>query len=111
MPITLAAKAGVYSDNVTRTMTVKPLGFPVERGRGGLIEPNDVVYFNIEIPETVVAGSVTAKAAVYPSPLASMTEALARLIQEPSGCFEQTSSTVYPLVMAQQYLMPWMIAH
>ncbi|NNB96216.1 hypothetical protein HI113_20170, partial [Corallococcus exiguus] len=36
-------------------------------------------------------------------PLANMTESLARLIQEPSGCFEQTSSTTYPMTMAQQY--------
>jgi uncharacterized protein YfaS (alpha-2-macroglobulin family) len=41
--------------------------------------------------------------AVYPTPLANMTQALARLIQDPNGCFEQTSSTTYPLVMAQQY--------
>ena len=34
-----------------------------------------------------------------------MTQALEALIQEPCGCFEQTSSTVYPLVMAQQYFM------
>jgi uncharacterized protein YfaS (alpha-2-macroglobulin family) len=34
-----------------------------------------------------------------------MTAALERLIQQPSGCFEQTSSTVYPLVMAQQYFL------
>jgi uncharacterized protein YfaS (alpha-2-macroglobulin family) len=34
-----------------------------------------------------------------------MNEALAALIREPYGCFEQTSSTIYPLVMAQQYFM------
>ncbi len=105
VPIAIAAEAGTYADNVTRTMTVKPLGFPVERGSGGLIEAGGVVYHQVEIPETVVAGSITAKAVVYPTPLASMTEALARLIQEPSGCFEQTSSTVYPLIMAQQYFL------
>ncbi|MCA9267306.1 MAG: hypothetical protein KDA41_02495, partial [Planctomycetales bacterium] len=38
-------------------------------------------------------------------PLASMTEALERLIRDPNGCFEQTSSTTYPLVMAQQYFL------
>jgi uncharacterized protein YfaS (alpha-2-macroglobulin family) len=41
--------------------------------------------------------------AVYPTPLANLTKALERLIQDPSGCFEQTSSTSYPLTMAQQY--------
>ena len=48
---------------------------------------------------------MTARAVVYPTPLANLTEALARLIREPYGCFEQTSSTTYPLVMSQQYFM------
>jgi uncharacterized protein YfaS (alpha-2-macroglobulin family) len=42
---------------------------------------------------------------VYPTPLASMTEALQSLLQQPYGCFEQTSSTSYPMVMAQQYFL------
>ncbi|MBX9724029.1 MAG: hypothetical protein K2X81_21665, partial [Candidatus Obscuribacterales bacterium] len=42
---------------------------------------------------------------VYPTPLANMTEALERMIQDPYGCFEQTSSTSYPLTMAQQYFL------
>ncbi len=29
--------------------------------------------------------------------------AMKQLIREPCGCFEQTSSTVYPLTMAQKY--------
>ena len=49
--------------------------------------------------------SVTTNIAVYPTPLANMTEALQRLIQDPNGCFEQTSSTSYPLTMAQQYFL------
>jgi hypothetical protein len=105
LPIVHAAEAGEFADSVTRTLTVKPLGFPVERGRGGLIDRDGTVEHVFEIPETVVAGSLRTKAVVYPTPLASMTEALARLIQEPCGCFEQTSSTVYPLVMAQQYFL------
>jgi uncharacterized protein YfaS (alpha-2-macroglobulin family) len=105
LPVVHAAKAREYVDNVTRRMQVKPLGFPVERGRGGLIDAGGIVQHDFEIPETVVAGSIRTKAVVYPTPLAGMTDALARLIQEPSGCFEQTSSTVYPLVMAQQYFL------
>jgi uncharacterized protein YfaS (alpha-2-macroglobulin family) len=35
--------------------------------------------------------------------MGNMTEAMKRLIQEPCGCFEQTSSTIYPLTMAQKY--------
>jgi uncharacterized protein YfaS (alpha-2-macroglobulin family) len=34
-----------------------------------------------------------------------MTDALQSLLHEPYGCFEQTSSTSYPMVMAQQYFL------
>jgi hypothetical protein len=61
------------------------------------------VAHRVVLPESVVPGSVRTSIAVYPGPLANMTESLARLIQEPSGCFEQTSSTTYPMTMAQQY--------
>ena len=105
MPVVHVAKAGSFSDTVQRNIVVKPLGFPVERGRGGLMKPGGMAEYIIDIPKTVVAGSIRTKAVVYPTPLASMTEALERLIQEPCGCFEQTSSTVYPLVMAQQYFL------
>jgi len=101
----LTAKADPYADKVTRTLNVVPRGFPIEIGRGGLIGPGDTVTQEVSIPADLVPGSVTARVVVYPTPLASMNEALERLIREPGGCFEQTSSTVYPLVMAQQYFM------
>ena len=37
------------------------------------------------------------------SPHRRLFQALEALIQEPCGCFEQTSATTYPLVMALQY--------
>ncbi len=102
---TLSANAGPYRDEVTRSVIVKPLGFPIEAGAGGLLRPGDTVSHEFTIPADLVPGSLAARAVVYPTPLASLTEALERLIQEPYGCFEQTSSTVYPLVMAQQYFL------
>jgi hypothetical protein len=35
--------------------------------------------------------------------MANMTSGLAKLLRSPSGCFEQTSSTNYPLAMALKY--------
>ena len=101
----LTAAAGAYSDKVTRKLRVVPRGFPVEIGEGGMLEPDSSLTFTINIPETRVAGSVRSAIAVYPTPLANLTEALERLIREPNGCFEQTSSSTYPLVMAQQYFL------
>ncbi|HEX3358048.1 MAG TPA: alpha-2-macroglobulin family protein, partial [Tepidisphaeraceae bacterium] len=101
----IRASAGGYADDVTREMVVKSLGFPMEVAHGGTIDANSGVSHVIEIPDSVVPGSIATNIALYPTPLANMTEALKRLMQEPNGCFEQTSSTTYPLVMADQYFM------
>ena len=99
----LAAVAQGYSDKVTRKLHVVSRGFPAEIGKGGMLGPENLQRFTITIPKSFVRGSVSSSIAVYPTPLANLTEALQRLLQEPNGCFEQTSSTTYPLVMAQQY--------
>lgn len=99
---TLSAEAGPYSDTVTRSITVQPYGFPTHRGGGGMLKADGAKH-TITIPDSVVPGSVTTSIQVYPTPLANLTAALERLIREPYGCFEQASSVVYPMVMAQQY--------
>ena len=103
--LSLHATAGPYSDNVTRSIMVRPLGFPTLLAFGGLLVPGGTASHDVTVPGTLVPGSLAARWVVYPTPLASMNEALAALIREPYGCFEQTSSTIYPLVMAQQYFM------
>ncbi|NBD09344.1 MG2 domain-containing protein [Corallococcus silvisoli] len=101
--VKLTARAGEYTDVVTRTLSIKPRGFPGRVSFGGLLSSKGPASHPVVLPESVVPGSVRTSIAVYPGPLANMTESLARLIQEPSGCFEQTSSTTYPMTMAQQY--------
>jgi uncharacterized protein YfaS (alpha-2-macroglobulin family) len=103
--LAFAATAGQYADKVTRKLTVQPRGFPIEFARGGLLGPDASVTYVIEIPADVVANSVKSELFLYPTPLANLTQALEALIQSPNGCFEQTSSTTYPLIMAQQYFM------
>ncbi len=98
----LRSQAGPHQDDVTRRISVVPAGFPIESNFGGVLEV--VVRHEVAIPEGVVPSSLVTHAAVYPSPLASLTEALAALLREPYGCFEQTSSTNYPNVMALQYM-------
>jgi uncharacterized protein YfaS (alpha-2-macroglobulin family) len=102
---TLTAKAGAYEDKIGRTLLVKPKGFPIEASFGGILEPGKPVTQTINIPAGVVVGSLVSNTAVYPTPLANLTQALERMIQDPNGCFEQTSSTSYPLTMAQQYFL------
>jgi uncharacterized protein YfaS (alpha-2-macroglobulin family) len=101
--LTLAASAGAFADNVDRTLAIQPNGFPFQLSFGGLTVEDGTVAQTVTIPGGVVPGSLKTTVAVYPTPLANLSKALERLIQDPSGCFEQTSSTSYPLTMAQQY--------
>ena len=103
--LTLDAKAGQFVDRVERTLEVRPAGFPVEIARSGVLAPQQPAKVEIAIPPGVVPESITTLASVSPTPVANLTQALTRLIQEPSGCFEQTSSTTYPMTMAQQYFL------
>ncbi|RKH23229.1 A-macroglobulin complement component [Corallococcus sp. CA041A] len=101
--VKLTASAGEFTDVVTRTLSIKPRGFPGRVSYGGLVSAKAPAAHQVVLPKSLVPGTVRTSIAVYPGPLANMTESLARLIQEPSGCFEQTSSTTYPMTMAQQY--------
>ncbi len=97
----LIAHAGDYTDEVKRAIPVVPAGFPMEAAFGGLLAGSAKHTFTM--PEQFEASSVEAVAKVYPSPLATLTDALKGLLQEPCGCFEQTSSTAYPNVMVMNY--------
>ncbi|MFZ5441999.1 MAG: MG2 domain-containing protein [Myxococcota bacterium] len=101
--LTLDAKAGGYADVVTRELSIKPKGFPVQQAAGGLLTTNGKARFEFTLAPDTVPGSVTTRIAIYPSPAGNLTSALKSMVREPSGCFEQTSSTVYPMTMALQY--------
>ncbi|MEX0655141.1 MAG: MG2 domain-containing protein [Phycisphaeraceae bacterium] len=102
--VTVRASAAGHLDQVTRPVRVVPRGFPVERGGGGIVSPDAPLTYTVRIPDTVVPGSIETRVSVYPSPVGNLTDAVAGLIRQPSGCFEQTSSTTYPMVMAIEYL-------
>jgi hypothetical protein len=104
--LTFEGKAGPYSDTVSRKLDVQSRGYPYEAFKGGVLESKGgSSSFEFTLPAETIPGSVVSSVAIYPSPLANMTQALQALIREPYGCFEQTSSTSYPMVMAQQYFL------
>ena len=82
---------------------MKPKGFPVEQANGGVLAANGKATWKVMLTPDTVAGSQSTSIAVFPSPAANLTQALKRMVQEPGGCFEQTSSTTYPMTMAMQY--------
>ena len=102
VPLSIRVTAGRYEDDVVRRIQVVPPGFPMEHSFGGILE--GVAQHEVTVPDSVIPGSLTTQVQVYPTPLASMAEALAAMLREPHGCFEQTSSVNYPNVMAMQYM-------
>ena len=78
-----------------------PLGFPIEVGLAGTVAKS--ARHEIDT-SAALPGTVTTTVTLYPSPLATMTKGAEGLLREPGGCFEQTSSSNYPNVMAIAYL-------
>ncbi|MBR6472022.1 MAG: hypothetical protein IKS83_09515 [Victivallales bacterium] len=103
--VTIRAVAGGYSDQVKRDFTVVSRLFPFAATGGGRFSSEHPLALEFTIPEDVENGSQRANIQVYTSPAATLEAALNALLRNPHGCFEQTSSTNYPLVMAQQYFL------
>jgi len=91
-------------ESVARPLKVVAAGFPMQHDFGGLLSSEAPLVGEVTIPEQVTRLSLVTDAKAYPTPMASLGEALAAMLREPSGCFEQTSSSNYPNVMAMQYL-------
>jgi len=100
-----------FEDALTLPIRVLPKGFPRQQNSGGMLGSrsfsNDTpssVTFPFNIPSTIQDNSAVFKFQLFSSNFAQLTSAISALIQEPSGCFEQTSSTLYPMIMGMQYL-------
>jgi uncharacterized protein YfaS (alpha-2-macroglobulin family) len=96
------AKGEGAADAVRRPIEVVPDGRRVERVESGTLRPSATVA--IEAPEEAIPGSVSAIVKIYPSTFSQLVEGLDAIFQRPFGCFEQTSSTTYPNVLALDYL-------
>ncbi|MFH2008670.1 MAG: MG2 domain-containing protein, partial [bacterium] len=99
--VTFLAKAGSLKDEFTRAVTVVPLGFPQEISASGEVLQKKLHSLDLG---QVIPGSVMASVRLYPSPVASMTQGMEGMLRQPSGCFEQASSSNYPNVMVMSYL-------
>lgn len=96
-----ASGSGV-ADAVKRRIDVLPGGRRIEAvWNGNLQHEND---FPITLPQDAIPGSGQLHVKFYPSPFSQVVEGLDSIFRLPSGCFEQTSSTTYPNVLALDYL-------
>jgi uncharacterized protein YfaS (alpha-2-macroglobulin family) len=99
--VRLSATASGLGDEVLRSIPVVPVGFPQLIERSGQI--TGAASHELDLGKAR-EGSVQATVTVYTSMLSTTLSGLSGMLREPSGCFEQTSSTNYPNVMIMQYL-------
>jgi hypothetical protein len=100
--LTIKAFGSKMSDAVRREIEVVP------NGQEQTFVINDSLDANVEktvaIPENAIAGASKILVKIYPGIFSQMLEGLDGLLQMPSGCFEQTSSTLYPNILVLDYL-------
>ncbi|MFZ6654815.1 MG2 domain-containing protein [Undibacterium sp. TJN19] len=99
--VQLSATASGLKDEVLRSIPVVAQGFPQLLEKSGQIKGQ--VTHDLDLSKAN-KGSAQASIRVYTSSLSTMVSGLEGMLREPSGCFEQTSSTNYPNVMIMQYL-------
>jgi hypothetical protein len=90
------------NDTVERTIRVVPPGFPLVGARSDVLEKS--AQNEIVLPESWVRGTLKCQVQVYPSTLADLQKGLEAMLQEPCGCFEQTSTSNYPNLLILNYL-------
>ncbi|KAJ3429815.1 macroglobulin / complement [Anaeramoeba flamelloides] len=95
----------VKMDQVKKPINVKPPGFPLVFPISGIIKGDSYTEkFSIELPGNIFKNWTQTSISIHPSTLTQLTKSVKSLICIPSGCFEQTTSKSFPMVMAIQYL-------
>ncbi len=101
----VTATGGGVADAIERSIDVVPNGTLVEVVQSQSLDtPGAAVTMDVTVAENVVPGSVRAFVKFHPSGFSQLVEGLDAIFRMPGGCFEQTSSTTYPNVLALDYL-------
>src|SRR5262249_34988366 len=98
----VTARGSGVADALKRAIEVVPDGRRVETVVNGTLQKPATIA--LTVPADAIEGSPKAILKIYPSSFSQLVEGLDGIFQRPYGCFEQTSSTTYPNVLALDYL-------
>lgn len=101
--LTVRASAQGVGDAIVREIAIDPPGLPRQIAVNGAVTGGEQVI-DVEIPADAAPGSVSVRLKVYPSTFSELLDGMEGIFRMPHGCFEQTSSTTYPNVMALAYM-------
>jgi uncharacterized protein YfaS (alpha-2-macroglobulin family) len=102
--LTLAAHmaGGNRADIVVREIEVVPNGREQNTVFNGKLETS--VEHQVSFPAAAIAEASKIFVRLYPGPLSQVIEGMDSILRMPGGCFEQTSSSTYPNVLALDYM-------
>src|SRR6202041_2318081 len=89
-------------DIVVREIEVIPNGREQNLVFNGRLE--NTVQQELHFPANSIADATKIFVRLYPGPLSQVIEGMDSILQMPGGCFEQTSSSTYPNVLALDYM-------
>ncbi|HJZ97947.1 MAG TPA: alpha-2-macroglobulin family protein, partial [Candidatus Solibacter sp.] len=90
------------ADVVVREIEVVPNGREQSLVFNGRLE--NQIEHEVSFPEAAIPEASKIFVRLYPGPLSQVVEGMDTLLRMPYGCFEQTSSTTYPNVLALDYM-------
>ena len=99
-PINVRLESSDYRDEITDTINVRPIGFPVRLSFSAK-QLDKTVRFDIREAER---GTLKAELTAFPHVLSDLFTGAESILRQPHGCFEQVSSSTFPNILALQYL-------
>jgi uncharacterized protein YfaS (alpha-2-macroglobulin family) len=90
------------ADIVVREIEVIPNGREQNIVFNGRLE--NTVQHELSFPVTSIPDATKIFVRLYPGPLSQVIEGMDSILRMPGGCFEQTSSSTYPNVLALDYM-------
>ena len=89
-------------DIVVREIEVIPNGREQNIVFNGRLESS--AQHDLKFPANSIPDATSVLVRLYPGPLSQIIEGMDSILQMPGGCFEQTSSSTYPNVLALDYM-------
>lgn len=103
--LTLRGAAGSITDALVRTAEVRPDGTPDEMSFSDELSVDSAQKSHtISVPADAIEGGTRVVLSLTPGFAAQAVQGMEGMIQEPHGCFEQTTSTAWPNTLVTLYL-------
>lgn len=100
--VRLKAIGTTRADAIEKKISITPNGTPITQTVNGRVSGSAQSF--VELPKNAIDGGDDLSIKLYGGPLSQVAEGLEGIFRMPSGCFEQTSSTTYPSILALDFL-------